>query len=45
MANWITLARFPLLALVVALLRFGSPTVRLAAVALLLACLLLDTVY
>ena len=44
MANWITLARFPLLALVVALLRFGSPTVRLAAVALLLAGLLLDTV-
>ena len=44
LANWITLARFPLLAINVLVLFMGSPPVRLAAVALLLIGLLLDTV-
>ncbi len=44
LANWITLSRFPLLALAVAMLGFGGSAVRLAAVGLLFAGLMLDTV-
>lgn len=44
MANWITLSRLPLLAINVLVLFLGSPSVRLAAVPLLLVGLLLDTV-
>lgn len=44
LANWITLARFPLLAVNVLVLFLGSPQLRLAGVALLLIGLLLDTV-
>ena len=44
LANWITLSRLPLLGVVIALLYRGSPTVRLLAVGLLLAGLMLDTV-
>jgi hypothetical protein len=44
LANWITLSRLPLLGLVIALLHLGSPAVRLAAVGLLFAGLMLDTV-
>jgi len=44
LANWITLARFPLLAINVLVLFFGAPTLRLAGVSLLLIGLLLDTV-
>ena len=44
LANWITLSRFPLLLISVLVLYFGSPTVRLAGVALLFLGLMLDTV-
>lgn len=44
LANWITLSRLPLLGLVIALLYLGSPVVRLMAVGLLFAGLMLDTV-
>jgi phosphatidylglycerophosphate synthase len=44
LANWITLSRFPLLAINVLVLFLGSPPVRLAGVPLLLVGLLLDTV-
>jgi CDP-diacylglycerol--glycerol-3-phosphate 3-phosphatidyltransferase len=44
LANWITLARFPLLAGCLAILYLGSPPVRLAGAALLFLGLLLDTV-
>ena len=44
LANWITLSRFPLLAAVLGMFRWGSPGVRLAAVGLLFAGLMLDTV-
>jgi phosphatidylglycerophosphate synthase len=43
-ANWITLARFPILAATGLLLYLGSPGARLAGVGLLLIGLLLDTV-
>jgi phosphatidylglycerophosphate synthase len=43
-ANWITLARFPILAANGLLLYLGSPGARLAGVGLLLVGLLLDTV-
>lgn len=43
-ANWITLARLPLLAGCLAILYLGSPLVRIAGVGLLLVGLLLDTV-
>jgi len=44
LANWITLSRLPLLGVVIALLYLGSPAVRLVAVGLLFAGLMLDTV-
>jgi phosphatidylglycerophosphate synthase len=44
LANWITLARLPLLALCLAILYRGSPAVRVAGAVLLLIGLLLDTV-
>jgi CDP-diacylglycerol---glycerol-3-phosphate 3-phosphatidyltransferase len=44
LANWITLARLPLLLLNVLLLYLGSPSVRLAGVGLLFVGLMLDTV-
>ena len=44
LANWITLARFPLLLINVLLLYLGSPSARLAGVGLLFAGLMLDTV-
>ncbi|MEP6590657.1 MAG: CDP-alcohol phosphatidyltransferase family protein [Gemmatimonadota bacterium] len=44
LANWITLSRFPLLLLIVLNLYGGSPTLRLAGVALLFVGLMLDTV-
>lgn len=44
LANWITLSRFPLLAAVLGMFHWGSPPVRLAAVGLLFAGLMLDTV-
>lgn len=44
LANWITLSRFPLLAINVLILFLGSPAVRLAGVPLLLLGLFLDTV-
>lgn len=44
LANWITLARFPILVTNVLLLYFGSPAARLAGVALLFLGLMLDTV-
>jgi CDP-diacylglycerol--glycerol-3-phosphate 3-phosphatidyltransferase len=44
LANWITLSRFPLLLSSVLILYFGSPTLRLAGVALLFVGLMLDTV-
>ena len=44
LANLITLSRFPLLAAVLGMFRWGSPGVRLAAVGLLFAGLMLDTV-
>lgn len=44
LANWITLSRFPLLAAVLGMFHWGSPAVRLGAVGLLFAGLMLDTV-
>jgi CDP-diacylglycerol--glycerol-3-phosphate 3-phosphatidyltransferase len=44
LANWITLSRFPLLLVIVLILYFGSPWVRLAGAALLFLGLMLDTV-
>jgi CDP-diacylglycerol--glycerol-3-phosphate 3-phosphatidyltransferase len=44
LANWITLSRFPLLLIIVLILYFGSPVVRLAGVGLLFLGLMLDTV-
>lgn len=44
LANLITLSRFPLLVVIVLILYHGSPTLRLAGVALLFAGLMLDTV-
>jgi CDP-diacylglycerol---glycerol-3-phosphate 3-phosphatidyltransferase len=44
LANWITLARFPLLLATVLVLYLGSPAARLAGVALLFLGLMLDTV-
>ena len=44
LANSITLARFPLLAVCLAILYYGSPELRLAGAGLLLLGLLLDTV-
>ena len=44
LANWITLARLPLLAACLAILYLGSPPIRIAGAALLLLGLLLDTV-
>ena len=44
LANWITLARFPILVTNVLLLYLGSPSVRLAGVGLLFVGLMLDTV-
>jgi phosphatidylglycerophosphate synthase len=44
LANWITLARFPLLVLNVLALYFGSPAVRVMGAALLFVGLMLDTV-
>ena len=44
LANWITLARFPILVTNVLLLYLGSPPARLAGVALLFLGLMLDTV-
>ena len=44
LANWITLSRFPLLLISILTLYFGSPTLRLAGVALLFVGLMLDTV-
>jgi CDP-diacylglycerol--glycerol-3-phosphate 3-phosphatidyltransferase len=43
-ANWITLARFPLLALFLGVLYLGSPELRIGGVALLFLGLMLDTV-
>jgi CDP-diacylglycerol--glycerol-3-phosphate 3-phosphatidyltransferase len=44
LANWITLSRFPLLLVIVLILYYGSPLVRLAGVTLLFVGLMLDTV-
>lgn len=44
LANWITLSRFPILMTTVLALYLGSPTARLAGVALLFVGLMLDTV-
>ncbi|MEO8138441.1 MAG: CDP-alcohol phosphatidyltransferase family protein [Gemmatimonadota bacterium] len=44
LANWITLSRFPILAINILVLFLASPPVRLAGVALLLIGLMLDTV-
>ena len=44
LANWITLARFPLLALCLGALYLGSPGIRLVGAALLFVGLMLDTV-
>jgi phosphatidylglycerophosphate synthase len=44
MANWITLARYPLLLACLAILYLGSPPVRLLGSVLLFVGLLLDTV-
>jgi phosphatidylglycerophosphate synthase len=44
LANWITLSRFPILVTTVLALYLGSPTARLAGVALLFVGLMLDTV-
>jgi CDP-diacylglycerol---glycerol-3-phosphate 3-phosphatidyltransferase len=44
LANWITLSRFPLLLIIVLILYFGSPVIRLAGVVLLFLGLMLDTV-
>ncbi|HEY7611902.1 MAG TPA: CDP-alcohol phosphatidyltransferase family protein [Gemmatimonadales bacterium] len=44
LANWITLARFPLLAPCLAVLYVGSPAIRVAGAALLFLGFMLDTV-
>ena len=44
LANWITISRFPLLLLIILILYFGSPVMRLAGVVLLFIGLMLDTV-
>jgi CDP-diacylglycerol--glycerol-3-phosphate 3-phosphatidyltransferase len=44
LATWITLARFPLLGICLAILYWGSPPVRLVGSVLLVVGLLLDTV-
>ena len=44
LANWITLSRFPILVTTVLALYLGSPTARVAGVALLFVGLMLDTV-
>ena len=44
LANWITISRFPLLLLIVLILYFGSPVMRLAGVLVLFFGLMLDTV-
>ena len=44
LANWITLARFPLLAACLGVLYLGSPPARVAGAGLLLVGLMLDTV-
>jgi CDP-diacylglycerol--glycerol-3-phosphate 3-phosphatidyltransferase len=44
LANWITLSRLPLLLIIVLILYFGSPVIRLAGVVLLFLGLMLDTV-
>jgi CDP-diacylglycerol---glycerol-3-phosphate 3-phosphatidyltransferase len=44
LANWITFSRFPLLAAVLGMFHWGSPAARMAAVGLLFAGLMLDTV-
>jgi phosphatidylglycerophosphate synthase len=44
LANWITLSRFPILVTTVLVLYLGSPTARMAGVALLFIGLMLDTV-
>ncbi len=44
LANWITISRFPLLAIALGMLAFGSPPVRLGAAGLLFGGLMLDTV-
>ncbi|MEP6687896.1 MAG: CDP-alcohol phosphatidyltransferase family protein [Gemmatimonadales bacterium] len=44
LANWITLARFPMLVITVLLFYLGSPVARLAGVGLLFVGLMLDTV-
>jgi phosphatidylglycerophosphate synthase len=44
LANWITLSRFPLLAINILVFFLGSPPLRLAGAGLLLIGLLLDTV-
>ncbi|HEU4680314.1 MAG TPA: CDP-alcohol phosphatidyltransferase family protein [Gemmatimonadales bacterium] len=44
LANWITLSRFPLLLIIVLILYFGAPLIRLVGVALLFVGLMLDTV-
>jgi phosphatidylglycerophosphate synthase len=44
LATWITLARFPLLGICLAILHLGSPPVRLVGSVLLFVGLLLDTV-
>lgn len=43
LANWITLARFPLLALCLGILHLGSPPLRAAGAGLLFVGLMLDT--
>jgi CDP-diacylglycerol---glycerol-3-phosphate 3-phosphatidyltransferase len=44
LANWITLARFPLLAVCLAVLYLGSPSLRIAGAGVLFVGLMLDTV-
>ncbi|HEY3011293.1 MAG TPA: CDP-alcohol phosphatidyltransferase family protein [Gemmatimonadales bacterium] len=44
LANWITLSRFPLLLVIILVLYFGLPLMRLAGVVLLFVALMLDTV-
>jgi phosphatidylglycerophosphate synthase len=44
LANWITLARFPLLAACLGILHLGSPPIQVAGAALLFLALMLDTV-
>jgi CDP-diacylglycerol--glycerol-3-phosphate 3-phosphatidyltransferase len=44
LANWITVSRFPLLLVIILVLYFGSPAIRLVGVAVLFVGLMLDTV-